>query len=72
MITITNTNNLVEVAWIVMGVWASVTIFREVFDGVKESIENRKYWKKRYEDLNEAYTELYKQHQELKAKTGYA
>jgi hypothetical protein len=71
MITITNTTSFVEVAWIVMGVWAAVTVFREVFDGVKESIENRKYWKKRYEDLSDAHTKLYEQHQELKAKTGY-
>jgi hypothetical protein len=70
MITIT-TGNLTEFAWIVMGVWAAVTIFREVFDGVKESIENKKYWKKRYDDLNEAHTKLYNQHQELKAKTGH-
>jgi hypothetical protein len=71
MITITNTTSLVEVVWIVMGVWAAVTVFREVLDDVMGHIENNKYVQKRFDDLNEAYTELYKQHQELKAKTGY-
>jgi sugar (pentulose or hexulose) kinase len=67
MITIT-TGNLTEFAWIVMGVWAAVTVFREVLDDVMNHIENNKYLQKRFDDLNEAYKTLYKQHQELKEK----
>jgi hypothetical protein len=71
MITITNTTSLVEVAWIVMGIWAAVTVFREVLDDVMNYFESNKYLQKRFDDLNEAYKTLYKQNQELKAKTGY-
>jgi hypothetical protein len=42
MITITNTSNLVEIAWIVMGVWAAVRLLIEVKDFVEKWQEN--YW----------------------------
>jgi len=64
MITITNTSNLVEVAWIVMGVWAAVRLLIEVKDFVEKWQDN--YWEKRYEKYLALYEEKEKELNALK------
>jgi hypothetical protein len=64
MITITNTNNLIEIAWIVMGVWAAVRLLIEVKDFVEKWQDN--YWEKRYEKYFALYEEKEKELNALK------
>lgn len=62
MITIANTGNLVEVAWIVMGIWATVRLFGDIKHLFESWRESNNYWRKRYDmlekDLETKQTEL--------------
>ena len=62
MITIANTGNLVEVAWIVMGIWATVRLFGDIKHSFESWRESNNYWRKRYDmlekDLETMQTEL--------------
>lgn len=64
MITITNTSNLVEIAWIVMGVWAAVKLLIEVKNFVEKWQDN--YWEERYENYWLLYEEMEKELNALK------
>lgn len=64
MITITSTSNLVEIAWIVMGVWAAVRLLIEVKDFVEKWQNN--YWEKRSEIYFALYEEKEKELNALK------
>lgn len=68
MITITNTSNLVEIAWIVMGVWATVKLLVEVKDFVEKRQDN--YWEQQYEKYSALYKEMEKKFEELQKKVG--
>jgi hypothetical protein len=62
MITIANTGNLVEVAWIVMGIWATVRLFGDIKHSFESWRDSNNYWRKRYDmlekDLETMQTEL--------------
>ena len=62
MITIANTGNLVEVAWIVMGIWATVRLFGDIKHLYESLRDSNNYWRKRYDmlekDLETMQTEL--------------
>ena len=62
MITIANTGNLVEVAWIVMGIWATVRLFEDIKHSFESWRDSNNYWRKRYDmlekDLETMQTEL--------------
>jgi hypothetical protein len=67
MITIT-TGNLAEFAWIVMGIWAAVTIFQEILEDVIEWFDNNRYWRERYNNLSKEFNDLHTKHRELMEK----
>ena len=62
MITIANTGNLVEVAWIFMGIWATVRLFGDIKHLYESLRDSNNYWRKRYDmlekDLETMQTEL--------------
>ena len=67
MITITNTDNLTHIAWIVMGLWAVVTLLKEFKDAVESWWEDNNYWKRRHEDLNKENDRLIEKNDHLLA-----
>ena len=66
MITIANTGNLVEVAWIVMGVWAVVRLFGDIKYAFEMWRDSNNYWKKRFDMLEKDYATTHKELMELK------
>jgi len=71
MITITNTSNLVEVAWIVMGIWAAVTLTNEFLNIAKELYDGNNYWKRRFEKISEVNDQLHNEIEKLKDENGH-
>jgi histidinol-phosphate/aromatic aminotransferase/cobyric acid decarboxylase-like protein len=52
MITITNTSNLTDVAWIVMGIWAAVMILKEVLAFIDELFDKKNYWRTQWDRIS--------------------
>lgn len=55
---ITDTNSLIEMAWIVSGVWASVTLVKEAKDVWKTWYDEKNYWKRAHGKLVANYDSL--------------
>lgn len=53
-----DTSNFVEIAWIVMGLWASIKVLNEVTNVIQWYSNENIYWKKRNDALIEENNRL--------------
>jgi histidinol-phosphate/aromatic aminotransferase/cobyric acid decarboxylase-like protein len=66
MITITNTSNLTDVAWIVMGIWAAVMILKEVLAFIDELFDKKNYWRTQWDRISLERSRLEEELRKLK------